>query len=304
MGGIGDGKIVVLGKRHHHKASEVYVDVVFNYPEGGLNWSIPIEYRRTGTHLKDASDEAVYKYLLDVYEQCRPSKWAEWRAEQEVFWAKRGKADITKSFFDVLEKSFTWHSVASAFPANPNFASRIKQLKDFGYTIATDNRIDRKTNKRCTHLLLIPLPKGGISGYESWSSKTRDKIMNTLQYYDAYEARFIREGVLPDHKFPEIRWDESTRRESLEELTEEEIKRDFQLLNNQRNQQKREACRRCYQTNKRGYPFGIKYYHKGTEDWPADVPPKGKSAEAGCVGCGWYDLEAWRQAVIKALSGG
>ena len=128
-------------------------------------------------------------------------------------------------------------------------------------------------------------------------------MVKLLHGYDAYEGKVVnKEGLLPDHKFPEIRWDESTRRESLEHLTDEEIRRDFQLLNNQRNQQKREACRRCFQENERGYPFGIKYYHVGNERWSPKIPRTGKRAEEGCVGCGWYDVEAWRQAIIKALS--
>jgi hypothetical protein len=297
--------IKILGERHHQKASEVYVDVVFTYPNETFSWSVPIEYRRTGTHLADAPDEEIEDYIVQVYLQCHPSNWLRWRQEQPAFWATKEKAAVTKPFFDALASDFKWCSVTSDLPANPNWAKRIQDIKEFGYTLATDtNRLDQKIGSRCTHILLLPLPRGGISGYETWSPKLRDRIISVLQRYDAYEAKTVRkEGVIPDHKFPEIRWDESTRRESLESLTDDEIKRDFQLLNNQRNQQKREVCRRCYQENKRGYPYGIKYYHVGTEAWPPDVPRKGKGAEQGCLGCGWYDIEAWRRALIEALSG-
>jgi hypothetical protein len=67
-------------------------------------------------------------------------------------------------------------------------------------------------------------------------------------------------NLLPDHKFPEIRWGNDTKRDSPEHLNDKEIKEQFQLLSNQRNLQKREVCRQCYQTGDRGYPFGIKYY--------------------------------------------
>jgi hypothetical protein len=109
---------------------------------------------------------------------------------------------------------------------------------------------------------------------------------------------------LPDHKFPEIRWDRDTARVSLEGLSEREILSDFQPLNNQRNQQKREACRACRRTGIRPYPMGIKFYYAGDEHWPENVPSTGKAAEQGCYGCGWYDLEAWRQALIARATGG
>jgi hypothetical protein len=80
-------------------------------------------------------------------------------------------------------------------------------------------------------------------------------------------------------------------------MPENEIRQKFQLLDNQRNQQKREVCRQCFQTGKRGVLFGIKYFYKGDENWPSDVPKVGKSAEAGCVGCGWYDMAEWRKSL-------
>ena len=82
----------------------------------------------------------------------------------------------------------------------------------------------------------------------------------------------------------------------------EEMKRDFQLLTNQRNQQKREVCRSCYQTGTRGIVYGIPFYYHGDKNWDASYPTKGKKAEKGCVGCGWYDLERWRKDLIQKIS--
>jgi hypothetical protein len=107
---------------------------------------------------------------------------------------------------------------------------------------------------------------------------------------------------LPDHKFPEIRWDDKVRRDDLETLTDEEIIRDFQLINNQRNQQKREACRKCFQTGERAPLFGIEFYSEGSKQWPEGMPPRGKNAEPGCHGCGWYDITAWRAALNKKIA--
>ena len=110
-----------------------------------------------------------------------------------------------------------------------------------------------------------------------------------------------KEGLLPDHKFPEIRWDSETKRETLTHLTDDDIKRDFQLLSNQRNQQKREVCRTCFQTGMRGTIYGISFFYRGSNTWDTTIPKQSKLAENGCVGCGWYDVNTWRSALLKKL---
>ena len=164
------------------------------------------------------------------------------------------------------------------------------------------NRFCKNCNKNTTQLILLPLPRGGITGYETWSKELRIKIVKSLNEYDVFEAKKTRkEGLLPDHKFPEIRWDENTKRGSLENMTEAEITNDFQLLTNQRNQQKREICRNCFQTGERGIIYGIPFYYKGDKKWDSKVPKIGKEAEKGCIGCAWYDIEHWRKELIGIL---
>lgn len=85
-------------------------------------------------------------------------------------------------------------------------------------------------------------------------------------------------------------------------INEENEKIEFQLIDNQRNQQKREVCRKCFQTNKRGTIFGIDFYYSGDVDWPENVPKTGKDAESGCIGCGWYDIQEWRKSLNLLLS--
>ena len=108
-------------------------------------------------------------------------------------------------------------------------------------------------------------------------------------------------NCLPDHKFSEIRWDDNTKEKNPDEMTDEEIKEKFQLLSNQRNLQKREICRNCFQTGKRGVIFGIPYYYSGTDNWDDKIPPKGKEAEKGCYGCPWYDIALWRKKVKELI---
>ena len=295
---------IKLGKiRHHGKASEAYIPVRFAYENKILDWEIPVEYRRTGTHLLEKTEEERIEYIKNIYNECNPLNWDKWRADQSKFWLTKPNAGTTKAFFDVLSSDFKWMSVESDLPKNPNWARRIQDIKEFGYTLATNTaHFDEKIKANCTHILLIPIARGGITGYEVWTNELRDKIISVLGSYDCFEAKVVRkEGLLPDHKFPEIRWDENTKREDLSHLKDDDIRNEFQLLNNQRNQQKREVCRTCYQTNQRGVLYGIKFYYKGTSEWDANIPKKGEEAKKGCIGCGWYDMAAWRKALNSSV---
>ncbi len=291
-------EIVEKERKIHSKASEEYIHVKFIYSESVWDGWVPIEYRRTGTSLK--TDDEIFEHLNIVYDQMNPKKFDSWKKEQDSFWATKPKATVTKGFFDKLVKG-GWQCICT-FPENPNWARRIQVLKEYGYTLATDTKryceICKENN---THLILLPIKRNSVkgNGYETWSPFLRKKIIKVLNGIDVYE-NVKNTNCLPDHKFPEIRWDKDTKTENPDDMTNEEIIRKFQLLTNQRNQQKREVCRTCFQTGKRGYLFGIKYYYSGNEDWNCPVQ-KGKNAELGCVGCGWYDIAEWRKQVLKIL---
>jgi hypothetical protein len=294
-------KITKLAARIHAKASERYIDVIFKYDDGSkLDTSVPIEYRRTGT---DVPDNEVDDYLERVRTEADPAQWAKWKAEQISFWADKPGAGVTKSFFDVLTKGFKWSCATCTLPNNPNFARRIQDLKQFGYTIATNtNRPCPSCAKNTTQLIMLPIRRGGLTGYETWTPALRARIILLLRAFDAFEAKVTRkEGLLPDHKFPEIRWDAETKRDTLENLTDVDIKRDFQLLSNQRNQQKREVCRTCFQTGARGTVYGIDFFYKGKSTWDPSISKQGKQAEQGCIGCGWYDINTWRAELLKKI---
>ena len=173
-----------------------------------------------------------------------------------------------------------------------------------GYTIATHtNRYNPRLKKNTTQVILLPLEKGRATGYESISPRLRRRIIRVLGNYDAYEGKVRTSGLLPDHKFPEISWDATVPQANPDDMSEEEIRAKFQLLDNQRNLEKREACRRVIQTGELGTIFGINYYINGSSDWPEDVPKMGRASEAGWKLCPWYDIEAWRQSLNDFLSG-
>lgn len=297
-----NSNIKVLEKHFHTKASEEYLEVVFHYIEEDWTGWVPIVYRRTGLDLN--TEEEITEYLNKVYEELKPENFIKWSSEQIKFWEDKPNALVTQSFFDSLSDC-KWHCVNCQLPNNPNWARRIQDLKEFGYTIAIDtNRYCKNCKSNKTHLLMLPLKRLTISGngYETWSPALRKRIIKVLNQYDVYEDRY-NANCLPDHKFSEIRWDENTKGENPDNMTDDEIKAKFQLLTNQRNQQKREVCRKCFQTGKRGIIYGIPYFYKGNEDWDNKYPKKGKEAEQGCIGCGWYDIEKWKEELITLIKG-
>jgi hypothetical protein len=292
--------------REHSKASEKYVDVTFkfdavsDFPYKKWNAWIPIEYRRTGISINN--DKEISEYLNKVYDYLNMHSYIEWRKNAIKYWqTEKRRSKTTFSFFELLSDP-KWHCVKSDLPANPNFARRIQAIKECGYTVATDtHRYCKDCKEFTTQILLIPIARGNNdNGYELISSVLKKRILKTLGFKDAYEDQKS-SSLLPDHKFPEIRWDSNTKSVNLDDMTETQIKDKFQLLTNQRNLQKREKCRQCFQTGKRQCPFGIKYFYKGDENWDPQIETHGKNAERGCEGCGWYDLEKWRSELNKKL---
>lgn len=131
------------------------------------------------------------------------------------------------------------------------------------------------------------------------------KILLFYNYIDVIEQRKRpRHELIIDHRFPMERWGEHEKKQDPK-MSEEEIKSKFQLLKKDdtgnHNLLKSRACENCIRTGKRGTPFGIRFWYKGDENWPDDIPEKGKEAEQGCVGCGWYNFEKWRETLNQKL---
>ena len=295
--------IKIVNLREHTKASEKYVDVIFTFPDEKIEWlgSIPYYYRRTGTFLEKPNE--IADLIITVYNSFKKENRKEWIEKETRLWSKEfiGKT-VTKSFFDVL-LNLKWNCVDHDLPKNRNWARRVQDIKEMGYLLATNTRLYcNNCNKNTTHVLLVPYQRGPQTGYEIITPKLKKRILKVLGYYDAFEGKVKKtNSLIPDHKFPEISWDETVRQQNLERLSDEEIKQKFQLLDNQRNLEKREACRKIIQTGMRGSMYGIKYYYKGNENWPSDVPRVGKEAEKGWVGSPWYDLETWRKSLNKFI---
>lgn len=131
------------------------------------------------------------------------------------------------------------------------------------------------------------------------------KILEVYSYIDVIEQRQRQAHELViDHRFPMERWGESES-PHLTSMSNDEIKKKFQLLkkdsSGNHNLLKSRSCERCIKTGKRGTPFGVRFWYKGGENWPS-VHQRGAEAEEGCVGCGWYNFEAWRDALNQKLT--
>ena len=109
------------------------------------------------------------------------------------------------------------------------------------------------------------------------------------------------ERLIIEHRFPEERWKDRPAEENVD-MSDEDIKKKFQLLTGQYNQMKREACKKCAKLAQRQAPFGITYFYEGDEEWSCDVE-FGPGAEDGCVGCGWYDVAIWKEKLTEAANG-
>lgn len=277
----------------NNKASETYVRTTF-IQDDGFKWDTVVPYvdRRAGLNIE--TEQELAEYLISIKPYFRKNAMEEWK-KQEL---KRGLigGSVTPLFFNVL---LSFKEEFERFPMNPNSARRIQDIKDAGYTLAS---VPRPNGLKGYNRILLPLPLHAEMGYETFTPQFKARVIRLLKERNAFEARVTaKKALIPDHKFSEVRWDDETKAENSMEMTDAEIIQKFQLLDNQRNQQKREICRRCFQEGIRGTIYGIKYFYEGDEYWDPNIPKVGKAAEKGCKGCPWYDIELWRKMLNKEL---
>ena len=155
--------------------------------------------------------------------------------------------------------------------------------------------------------------------WDRWTGETRasnaaanipkpliTKILKVYKYKDAIENRERQDHELViDHRFPMERWGQSEANHDVN-MTENEVRKKFQLLKKDmagnHNLLKSRGCENCIKTGKRGSPLGIHFWYLGEENWGKDIPESGEDAEQGCIGCGWYDFEKWRNSLNKKLA--
>ena len=291
---IADSQISVTGFYNNEKASEKYVVIFYNGRTPRHDWVLPFYYRRTNTRIDSATElcDFIKTSTLCLSNERISAFQKEISKNITSFF---GNAKVTIPIFKMLlNKCGEW--VSNKDFKNPNPQRRIQDIKEKGFTLVT-KRVGIKT----FHALL-PFPPVTAPTYETIPAKTRKAILKALNSTDAYSGKKSSISVLPDHKFPEIRWDKETA-VSNKTLSPDDMREKFQLVPESINQAKREVCRQCFQLGSRGRLNSIDFFYKGDAQWPKDVPTTGKLAEQGCVGCFWYDMSEWRKALNNLIKG-
>ena len=160
-----------------------------------------------------------------------------------------------------------------------------------------------------------------VTRWDRWTGETQSAnaaanvpkklVGRILQHYDHTDVIEQRKRpdheLVIDHRFPMERWGGAELKHASN-MTQKQIESKFQLLkkdsSGNHNLLKSRACENCIKTRRRGMPFGINFFYEGTEVFRDDVPVKGKDAEQGCHGCGWYDFAKWRDALNRTLAEG
>jgi hypothetical protein len=158
-----------------------------------------------------------------------------------------------------------------------------------------------------------------VTTWDRWTGEMREanasaniprqlaqRILKFYGYRDVIENRQrLPHELVIDHRFPMERWGRSEPNHDVN-ISNSEIVRKFQLLkkdsSGNHNLLKSRSCERCIQTGKRGTPMGINFWYSGSENWSDNIPQSGVEAEEGCVGCGWYNFETWRNTLNAKIA--
>ncbi|MDI1495456.1 MAG: hypothetical protein K8823_1178 [Cenarchaeum symbiont of Oopsacas minuta] len=172
-----------------------------------------------------------------------------------------------------------------------------------GLEIDSKNNLCANCKKRTMHDKWSGNAKPKVTG-GSLSNPVQQKVLELYNYKDVVEQikRSANELTI-DHRFPRLRWTDGYGDADMKtDMSIEDIKKRFQLLKKSNgtashNHLKSRACEKCFEENKRGSPFGIKFYYNGDENWEGE----NLKDENGCHGCGWYDFNKWRKALNKFI---
>lgn len=281
-------KCIKATLKYGTKEKDNFIPVTF----GRYGDDLDFDYIQTESELEKRPD--IIEYFKEKYEELRPEKVIAWKDDVQKQYTKETEDE---KLFRVLFSNLN-ERVASkdALPGNTNPQKQVQNLRDRGLCIMTESE------NNTTYLRLIE----GIytCGFEN-EKIPKEIRKRALALYDNIDAlsgkRMSDERLIIEHRFPEERWKDRPAEENVD-MSDEDIKKKFQLLTGQYNQMKREACKKCAKLAQRQAPLGIAYFYEGDEEWSCDVE-FGPGAEDGCVGCGWYDVAIWKAKLIEAANG-
>lgn len=172
-------------------------------------------------------------------------------------------------------------------------AKNIQNLRGLGYAFketSTGRYAKQCFCEKCrcnrTHYMLL-------SAEPTFDEKTRciitpeqrERIIPLFESRDAFTGAKITTRAEIDHKKPFARLEQDI---DVSLLSDEEIKKHFQLLTRDHNLLKDRKCQQCIKTNKRPSFLGKKYWYAGDEKFTGD-----------CEGCGYYDGVKWTEEFNK-----
>lgn len=293
------------------KMPDIFLEVEFTYPRTPI-WTtyIPIFEKYQGINFTESPTEDVVDYIVECYNNMAPSNASIWNSEENQYWNEHQRANKAKPLFDVINRENQYHltqwlcrQCTDTSQVNSQAASRIRALKQtHGYHIATKDFNCAVCGEITTHDFLMRIPRmaGNSNRRYTLSNSLRRRIKRLFNYTDAcYDEQFSEDSrnLTIDHKFPSTRW-AAGENPNFASMSDEDIRGKFQLLTQQTNLQKERFCSKCLNEGIRGNFFGIKWYSEGDENWRG----ANNSDELGCLGCPWYDFEAWKQSFNEYLA--
>ncbi len=177
-------------------------------------------------------------------------------------------------------------------------AATFREVKKMGYKFEETSPGRWGKNMYCpkcgverTHYKLLSVePEFDVRQRLSITGKAREKIIGVFDNRDAITSASITSVAEIDHKTPWTRLDADI---DTSNLSNEEIRENFQLLTREHNLLKDRMCSKCKETGIRQPFLEIAYWYAGDERYLGT-----------CEGCGWYDAKKWREVVNETLNSG
>lgn len=144
--------------------------------------------------------------------------------------------------------------------------------------------------QKTTHYKLISLEQGKDKSRIGITPAQRARVISVLSETDAFTGASVKSSLEIDHKIPFDRLKEDSGDIDIDDLSNLEIAKHFQILTRDHNLLKDRACQKCIKEGIRPPFLGISYWYEGNEKYCGS-----------CEGCGWYDGVKWRECINNLL---
>ena len=191
-----------------------------------------------------------------------------------------------------------WHCGKHELPGTQP-AKAIQIIRQNGFEVENKTIYCSTCSDKTVHRRLISTEPANVSFVRlPIPEMLRKRILKLFNNTEAITLRELLPNQLEvDHRFPQVRWSEDEHFDT--KMSDDEIRKRFQLLTRENNLWKSRYCERCEQTGIRGTFIGINYFFVGQQKWNSEIPP---DDEQGCIGCFWHDPSTWRALLNEVLS--